>query len=103
MAWEMQEAPQNHDVRERVTFERRGDMAAIRAEMEAKLREEIRSEYESRPTTIAMRSELEQQIRKEVRQEFEAQRRLQERVTGGPINESQQELEMRLRNEIEIQ
>jgi chemotaxis protein histidine kinase CheA/ActR/RegA family two-component response regulator len=102
-AWEMQDAAQNDEVRERVTFERRGDMATIRAEMEAKLREEIRNEYESRPTTIAMRSELEQQIRKEVRQEFEAKRRLQDRVTGGSSNESPQELEMRLRNEIEIQ
>jgi chemotaxis protein histidine kinase CheA/ActR/RegA family two-component response regulator len=102
-AWEMQEPRQDENVRERVTFERRGDVAAIRAELETKLREEIRHEYESRPTTVAMRSELEQQIRREVRQEFEAKRRLQDRVTGGSTGESLQELEMRLRNEIEIQ
>jgi len=90
-------------MRERVTFERRGDPAVLRAEIEAKVREELRSETETRPLTLAARAELEQQIRNEVRQEFEAKRQLQERVSGSEDDESRQELENRLRNEIEIQ
>ncbi|HZO75151.1 MAG TPA: response regulator [Ktedonobacteraceae bacterium] len=98
--WEMQ---QNGEVRDRITFERRGDLAALRAEIEADLREELRHEYESRPPSLAMRAELEQQIRNEVRQEFEERRRLQESVAGLEGNEAFQEMEARLRNEIEIQ
>jgi chemotaxis protein histidine kinase CheA/ActR/RegA family two-component response regulator len=100
--WEMQSNRQpasGHTVRERVTFERRGDMAALRAEIEAQLRAELQNEY---ATTLAARAELEQQIRKEVRQEFEARRQLQSQVAGGD-RESLAELEARLRSEIEIQ
>src|SRR5438270_8202486 len=101
-------------MRERVTFERQGDPAALRAEIEAsvreeyrreqeaKIREEIRREYETRPLTLAARSELERQLRSEIRQEFEAKRQLQERVSGSEDVENIQELENRLRSEIEI-
>ncbi|HEU5229114.1 MAG TPA: response regulator [Ktedonobacteraceae bacterium] len=99
-SWEMQ---QSGEVRDRITFERRGDLTAMRAEMEAELREELRQEYESRPLSLAMRAELEQQIRSEMRQEFEERRRLQESVAGLESNEAFQELEARLRSEIEIQ
>ncbi len=98
--WEMQ---QSGEVRDRVTFERRGDLAALRAQIEAELREELRNEYESRPPSLAMRAELEQQIRNEVRQEFEEKRRLQESVSGLENSEAFQEMEARLRSEIEIQ
>jgi chemotaxis protein histidine kinase CheA/ActR/RegA family two-component response regulator len=106
-AWEMQIARDNRDnnnVRERVTFERQGDPAALRAEIEAQVREEMQQEYESRPSsmTLALRTELEQQIRNEIRQEFEENRRLQERVVG-PESEALRDLESRLRNDIEIQ
>src|SRR5579883_3081803 len=88
---------------ERVTFERRGDLAALRKEIEAQLREELRLEFESRPATLAARAELERQIREEVRQELLANQQLHESVAGVETPESLQELEMRLRNEIEIQ
>src|SRR5206468_48504 len=103
------------EMRERVTFERRGDPAALRAEIEAavreeyhheqeaKIREDIRREFESRPLSLAARSELERQLRNEIRQEFEAKRQLQERVAGSENTASLQELEAQLRNEIEIQ
>ncbi|GAC1640671.1 MAG: hypothetical protein NVS4B12_02290 [Ktedonobacteraceae bacterium] len=101
--WEMREI---HDadrgLHERVTFERRGDPGALRAEVEATVREELRREYESHAViTLATRAELEQQIRKEVRQELEEQRRLQEQAVSA--DEQRQELEERLRSEIEIQ
>ncbi len=102
-AWEMQVPPQADALRERVTFERRGDPVAIRAEIEAQLREEIQREYESRPLTLAGRQELEQQIRREIRQEFEAKRQLQESVAGHEDTASLAEIEARLRGEIEIQ
>jgi len=101
--WEMQFARELDAVRERVTFERRGDPATLRAEIEARVREELRHEYESRPFTLAARAELEQQIRNEVREEFEAKRQLQVSVTGSEPNETLQEIETRLRNEIEIE
>ena len=85
-------------VHERVTFERHADIAALRAEIEAGLREE----YERRPPTVATRAELERQIRSELRGEFEARRHLQESVIGTGTSESLQELEARLRQEIEI-
>jgi chemotaxis protein histidine kinase CheA/ActR/RegA family two-component response regulator len=88
---------------ERVTFERRGDLAALRKEIEAQLREELRLEFESRPATLAARAEMERQIREEVRQELLANQQLQESVAGVETSETLQELEMRLRNEIEIQ
>src|SRR5579885_3425545 len=88
---------------ERVTFERRGDLAALRKEIEAQLREELRLEFESRPATLAARAEMERQIREELRQELLANQQLQESVAGVETPESLQELEMRLRNEIEIQ
>src|SRR6266536_1338141 len=90
-------------VRERVTFERRGDSGALRAEIEASVRQELRQEYEARPLSVAARAELERQIRNEVRQEFEANRQLQESVSGTDVGESQWEVEARLRSEIEIQ
>ncbi|MFL5628016.1 MAG: response regulator [Ktedonobacteraceae bacterium] len=118
--WEMQRAQDNADVRERVTFERRGDPATLRAEIEAQVREELRREYEisireeirqeyenreyeNRALTLAARSELEQQIRNEVRKEFEVKRQLQESVAGRESFETPEEIESRLRSEIEIQ
>ncbi|HZS78247.1 MAG TPA: response regulator [Ktedonobacteraceae bacterium] len=101
--WEMQVERDGDALRERVTFERRGDPVALRAEIEAEVREELRQEYESRFDTLAARAELEQQIRKEVREEFEARQRLQESVMGTNSRESLQELEARLRSEIEIE
>jgi len=101
--WEMQASPEAEAVRERVTFERRGDPAALRAEIEASVRQELRHEYEARPLSVAARAELERQIRNEVRQEFEANRQLQESVSGTDVGESQPEVEARLRSEIEIQ
>lgn len=116
--WEMQLPQETNGVRERVTFERLGDITAIRAQIEAQLqgdivalrtklereiREELRQEYEARPLPLAARAELEQQIRNEVRQEFEARRQLQAQVSGSQGSESLYELETRLRSEIEIQ
>jgi chemotaxis protein histidine kinase CheA/ActR/RegA family two-component response regulator len=116
--WEMQSAQEPNTVRERVTFERQGDIAALRAQIEAQLqgdiailrtrleqqiREELRQEYEARPLSLAARAELEQQIRNEVRQEYEARRQLQAQVSGGESSETLHELEARLRSEIEIQ
>ncbi|HEY1354137.1 MAG TPA: response regulator [Ktedonobacteraceae bacterium] len=88
---------------ERVTFERRGDLAAARQEIEAQLREELQVEFENRPATLAARAEMERQIREEVRQELLANQQLQERVAGVETTETLSELEIRLRNEIEIQ
>ncbi len=99
-AWEMQ-PQQDRGVQERVTFERRGDMDALRAEVEATVREEMRHEYEERNvTTLAAQAALEQRIRKEVYQELEEKRRLQ--VRDSSAEKAQQELESRLRDEIEI-
>src|SRR6266487_1230949 len=89
--WEMQASPEAEAVRERVTFERRGDSGALRAEIEASVRQELRQEYEARPLSVAARAELERQIRNEVRQEFEANRQLQESVSGADVGESQWE------------
>ncbi len=100
-AWEMQREVE--PLRERVTFERQGDPAVIRAQVEEELREELRREYESRPPSLAMRAELEQQIRNEVRQEYEARQRLQESVSGLESSEAIREIEAKLRSEIEIQ
>lgn len=101
--WEMQMSSNPGAVRERVTFERRGDLSALRAEVEAQLREELRAEYESLPPTLAQRAEIEQQIREEVRREFESRQHLQERIARVEKPESVREIEERLRNEIEIQ
>src|SRR5260221_7415790 len=97
--WEMRAGA----VRERVTFERRGDPTALRSEIEAKVREELRHEFENRPFTLAARAELERQIRTELLEEFEAKRQLQLRVSGSEQRESLNEIEARLRNEIEIE
>src|SRR6266700_1286002 len=99
--WEVQVA--RGSMHERVTFERHGDPYALRSEIEAEVREELRREYESRSIPTAIRADLEQQIRHEVRQEFEAQRRLQENVIGTEVPASLKELEARLRSDIEIQ
>ncbi|MBE3560887.1 MAG: Hpt domain-containing protein [Ktedonobacteraceae bacterium] len=101
--WSVQVEHEPGQARQRVTFERQGDLAALRAELEAQLREEIRREYESQPTTLAARVELERQIREEVRQEFEARRRLQEGLSASEHGDVLRELEARLRSEIEIQ
>jgi chemotaxis protein histidine kinase CheA/ActR/RegA family two-component response regulator len=95
-SWEKQIS--RDTVHERVTFERHADVAALRAEIETQLREE----YEYRPPTVATRAELERQIRKELREEFEARRKLQESVVGSGTSEALEELEARLRQEIEI-
>ena len=58
--WEMRLAREAESMRELVTFERRGDIATLRAQIEARVREELRHEYESRPLTLAARAELEQ-------------------------------------------
>ncbi|GLV56910.1 hypothetical protein KDH_37490 [Dictyobacter sp. S3.2.2.5] len=92
--------------RERVTFERQGDPGAMRAEIEAQLREEMRREYEPQTSISAReRAELEQQIRSEVREEYAEMQRLQERALGTADTnaESARDLEARLRSEIEIQ
>lgn len=101
--WEMRVAHEADALRERVTFERRGDLSTLHAQIEARVREELRLEYESRPLTLAARAELEQQIRNEIREEFEAKRRLQTSVTGSESGETRQEIEARLRNELEIE
>jgi chemotaxis protein histidine kinase CheA/ActR/RegA family two-component response regulator len=101
--WEMQVAQQAEAMRERVTFERRGDPASLRAEIEARVREELRQEFESRPFTLAARAELERQIRDEIREEFEAKKQLQVSVAGSEPSETLQEIEARLRSEIEIE
>ena len=103
--WEMQ-TPQEADqgIQERVTFERRGNMDVLRAEVEASVREEMRREYEDRSiVTAAARAELEQQLRSEIRQEFEEKRRLQtQNANIGTVDELRSELEEQLRDEIEI-
>src|SRR5205085_971384 len=97
--WEMQVSP----IHDRVTFERRGDPTALRGEIEARVREELRREYIAHPQTLASRTEMEQQIRKEVLLELEAARQLQESITGTVHPETLQEIELRLRNQIEIE
>jgi chemotaxis protein histidine kinase CheA/ActR/RegA family two-component response regulator len=98
--WQVQLARDAQGPRECVTFERYGDLAALRADMEAQIREEVRREYESQ----SMRAELERQIREELRCEFEEKLR-QERAGFGLSTQdfSLQEVESRLRSEIEIQ
>ncbi|HLI71692.1 MAG TPA: response regulator [Ktedonobacteraceae bacterium] len=102
-AWDMQVSSDPRTLRERVTFEREGDLAALRAQIEAQLREELRLEYENRPAALAARAEMERQIREELREEFNATQQLQASVSGVNSPESLQELERRLRNEIEIE
>ena len=80
--WEMQIGDHTEALRERVTFERRGDPITLRAEIEARVREELRNEYEVRPLTLAARAELEKQLRGEIREEFEAKKQLQASVSG---------------------
>jgi len=103
-SWEMQ-PPQEAEntIQERVTFERRGNLDALRTEIEANVREEMRREYEDRTVVSeATRAELEQQLRNEIHQEYEEKRRTQERVASSGSDESRAELEERLRDEIEI-
>jgi len=102
--WEMQAVHDPGDLRERVTFERQGDLAALRSELEANIRKELQHEYEARYVSPKVRAELEQQIRQEVRQEFEDRLRLQQTASlGEDRNEDIQNLKARLRSEIEIQ
>src|SRR5947209_3802870 len=98
--WEMHIGGQPEDLRERVTFERSGDPISVRAEIEARVREELRIEYEVRPLTLAARAEIEKQLRDEIREEFEAKKQLQARVSGPQTSETLQEIEARLRSEI---
>jgi chemotaxis protein histidine kinase CheA/ActR/RegA family two-component response regulator len=100
--WEMHTTHGSDTLRERVTFERHGDLASIRAEIEEQVREELRREYEARPLSLATRAEIEQQIRKELHHEFEARLSSRDRVAPATY-EAQQELEARLRDEIEIE
>ncbi|HEY0756805.1 MAG TPA: response regulator [Ktedonobacteraceae bacterium] len=100
--WESQTLSDARTLSERVTFERKGDLSALRAELETQLRAELRTEYESRAATLALRTELEHQIRAEVRAELNMTR--QEGGTPRPgAPESPAEMEARLRHEIEIQ
>jgi chemotaxis protein histidine kinase CheA/ActR/RegA family two-component response regulator len=101
--WEMHIGGHSEALRERVTFERRGDPITLRAEIEARVREELRNEYEVRPLTLAARAELEKQLRDEIREEFEAKKQLQASVSGSQTSETLQEIEARLRSEIEIE
>src|SRR6266849_5584997 len=101
--WEQQVAHEPEALHERVTFERRGDPASLRVEIEARVREELQSEYEARPLTLATRAELEKHLREEIREEFEAKRQLQASVAGPETGETLHEIEARLRNEIEIE
>ena len=101
--WEMQSTHDPNTLREKVTFERRGDLAALRTEIEAQVRDEVRWEYENRPSSVAARAEMERQIRQEIREEFEARRQLQESVLSSESHESLRDLEERLRGEIEIE
>lgn len=101
--WEMQAIADAQAVSERVTFERKGDIGALRAEIEAQLRAEIHREYESRPAPLAMRAEMERQIREEVRAELNTTHHLHESGAGPGSSESMEEIEARLRHEIEIQ
>ncbi len=106
--WEVEVERDEDRLRERVTFERQGHPTALRAEIEAQVREELEKEYESRAMAAAGRLELEQQIRSEVRQEFEERQRTQEPLSAGPgaqvmSEQALQALEARLRGEIEIQ
>ena len=101
--WEMHIGGHPEALRERVTFERRGDPITLRAEIEARVREELRNEYEVRPLTLAARAELEKQLRDEIREEFEAKKQLQASVSGPQASETLQEIEARLRSEIEIE
>ena len=102
--WEMQVMRDSGELRERVTFERQGDLAALRAELEADIRKELEREYESHYVSPRGRVELEQQIRQEVRQEFEDRLRLQQAASLGEDRDQDiQNLKARLRSEVEIQ
>jgi chemotaxis protein histidine kinase CheA/ActR/RegA family two-component response regulator len=99
--WEMRVMRDSGEMRERVTFERQGDIAALRDELEESIRKELQSEYESRYVSPILRSELEQQIRQEVRKEFEESLRLQQANLGR--DEDIPNLKAQLRSEIEVQ
>lgn len=101
--WDMQVNADSPTLSERVTFERKGDLSGLRAEIEAQLRDELQVEYESRPATLAARAEMEREIRDELRAELTANQQLHESVAGVNMSESLSDLEARLRNEIEIQ
>jgi chemotaxis protein histidine kinase CheA/ActR/RegA family two-component response regulator len=75
--WEMRAARDPQTLRESVTFERQGDLAQLKAD-------------------------LEQRIREELRQEFEAKQRFKPQVVEVHAS-NLREMEARLRSEIEIQ
>ncbi|WP_220192460.1 Hpt domain-containing protein [Ktedonospora formicarum] len=89
-SWEMQRSQNPETLRERVTFERQGDIQALRAEIASQVR-----------------GELEPQVREEVRREYESQAQWQsanaQAASLPRLGESMSDLERRLRNEIEIQ
>jgi chemotaxis protein histidine kinase CheA/ActR/RegA family two-component response regulator len=106
--WEVEVERTPDSLRERVTFERQGDPAVMRAEIETQVREELEKEYASRTLAATQRTELESQIRNEVRQEYEERQRTQERLVlrsgeQGMSEQALRDLEARLRSEIEIQ
>ncbi len=108
--WEVQVASDAGNLRERVTFERQGDPAALRAEIEAEVRNELaqEQEYELHSSTVAIRAELESQIRNEVQAEFEERQRMQNsaalRSDGQGFDEQTlQAIEARIRTDMEIQ
>lgn len=103
--WSMQVArgSTGNDVQERVTFERRGDVESLRAELETQLRQKLQHEYEER--SLAEQVEAEQRIRDEVRREYELRLHTQQREQTSNVGrqETPQEVEARLRSSIEIQ
>ncbi len=80
--WEVRTTHDPQTLRESVTFERQGDPAKLRAELEQKIREEVRQEFEERehlksqsPGVYAgnlreMETQLRSEIEIQVRQEF---------------------------------
>lgn len=85
------------------TSERNGDPLTLRAAIEAQVREELRHQYEAHPTTLAARAALKQQIRNEVLQELQANGQLQQRWPPSENGETLQEIEIRVRKEMELQ
>jgi chemotaxis protein histidine kinase CheA/ActR/RegA family two-component response regulator len=110
--WQVSADQDGSKLRERVTFERQGDPAALRAEIEAQLRAELRQEQEALQHELELqrhneqleRVALERRIRDEVRQEYEQQ---QPQSALSSASESLdaatlKAIEERLRGEIEI-
>nr|BBH91176.1 hypothetical protein KTC_59270 [Thermosporothrix sp. COM3] len=103
--WEMQVSQDQAQLRQRVTFERQGDPAAIRAEVEAQLREEMRREIEAvQAQAQSQIEEVARRVREETLREVETKETAKARAFAGSMDqEALRELERRLRSEIEIQ